>query len=498
MKKILRNALLLSAISTCALGQTVIEGVDYKFTLKWNKATSKHDTVSFEKQLYKFSSTDTSVYELNSKAYNYYPGGIYDQKSYFKLYSTKGVKIANINAGVFFDSTVSYNPNANGTLDWAKFAMLKSTFSNGKPVESITKIDFSAYGLGVIDYMKASYHDISAGVYSVANSTLYPKPTPGDSTVYMKNGSYDTSAVKWSYNTSSKTFEKKSKTVWMFTNSGKQSGSIDYNYDMASGIYVPTKKQEKTYPSNFIDVQKSYTYNFSTKNWVLNSVDSTYKSANGNTDVTKSYSMVNSVLEYTEKKVKVAAFNFVESSPKPAAPSNLTISASILRTESPLATTKYTLNWKDNSYNETKFEIYRKEANSPAAATAIGTVGANITTYQDATVDAAKSYEYYVVAANGDLKSDFSNTSKTTVLGIVDELGFASTLKLYPNPTQNTWTLSGVQAAERIVVRSVEGRVILEQKNTSSIDASYLEPGQYFMTIEFNDGSKVTKSVVKQ
>jgi hypothetical protein len=84
------------------------------------------------------------------------------------------------------------------------------------------------------------------------------------------------------------------------------------------------------------------------------------------------------------------------------------------------------------------------------------------------------------------------------VTGIADQFGFTSTLKLYPNPTQNTWNLSGGQSAARIIVRSLEGKVIVEQDNTSTIDASYLEPGHYLMIIEFNDGSKVTRSVMKQ
>jgi len=502
MKKLLRNTLLLSALSTSVMAQNarteaIVEGVDNTFTLNWNKTTSSHDTVLFEKQMYKFNTADTSVYELISKSYNYYKGGVYNQKDYFKLYSTQGVKIANINAGVFFDSTISHTPNTNGSLEWSRFTSLKSTFANGKPVESITKADFSAYGLGVIDYLKAKYHDLSPGVYSVANITLFPTPTFNDSTVYMKDGSFDTTSIKYKYNKSTKAFDQYAKTNWMFTANGKQAGSIDYTYDVTTSSYIPTKKQEKTYPTSLIEVQKSYNYDLTTKAWILSAVDSTYKNSEGNTSLRKYYSVVNNVLEYTSKKVMVSSFNFIESTPKPAAPSDLKITASNLRTEELQAVIKNTLSWTDNSYNEKNFEIFRKEV-GPANATKIGTVGANVTTYQDVTADGAKSYEYYVVAVNGDFRSDFSNTTIFSPTALSDEFGYASGLNLYPNPTQNTWTLSGSQTAEKISVMSMQGKTMIIQYNSSAVDASSLEPGKYLMTLEFKDGSKITKSVIKQ
>ena len=502
MKKLLRNTLLLSSLTTSVIAQSlrteaIAEGVDNNYTLNWNKTTLKHDTVLYEKGIYKYNTADTSVYELISKSYDYYKGGIYNQKDYFRLYSSQGVKIANINAGVFFDSTISYTPNANGSLDYSKFASLKSTFANGKPVESVTKIDFSAYGLGVIDYVKAKYHDLSPGVYSVASIVLFPKVAFGDSIVYMKNGSYDTAGIKYKYNSTTKVFEKYGKTNWLFTGNGKQAGKVEYTFDIASNSYTPTKKQEKTYAGNLIEIEKSYFYNLSTKAWVLQSLDSTYKKSDGNTDVKKSYVAVDNVLEYTGKKVNVSSVSFIESTPKPAAPTNLKITASNLRTEELQSVIKNTLSWTDNSYNEKNFEIFRKETGG-AQATKIGTVGANITTYQDITADAAKSYEYSVVAVNGDFRSDFSNTTTSYPLSLSDEFGYTSGLKLYPNPTQNTWTLSGSQAAEKISVMSIEGKTIIVQNNCSVVDASSLEPGKYLMILELKDGSKITKSVIKQ
>lgn len=64
-----------------------------------------------------------------------------------------------------------------------------------------------------------------------------------------------------------------------------------------------------------------------------------------------------------------------------------------------------TLSWTDNSNNETGFEIER--APKGRAFAKIGTVGANVTTYLDATAKAGDSYSYRVRAFNG---SGFSLT----------------------------------------------------------------------------------------
>jgi hypothetical protein len=70
------------------------------------------------------------------------------------------------------------------------------------------------------------------------------------------------------------------------------------------------------------------------------------------------------------------------------------------------------LNWVDNSNNETQFEIQRRI--SPTAFAAIGSVGANVTTYTDNTPQSGTAYDYVVRAINSAGGSAFSNMVSVT------------------------------------------------------------------------------------
>ena len=74
------------------------------------------------------------------------------------------------------------------------------------------------------------------------------------------------------------------------------------------------------------------------------------------------------------------------------------------------------LNWKDNSSDETGFEIWRSVYGSGTYAL-FATVGKNVTTYTDTTVQAGVQYYYMVRAytASGSLYSPYSNTASVGV-----------------------------------------------------------------------------------
>lgn len=77
-------------------------------------------------------------------------------------------------------------------------------------------------------------------------------------------------------------------------------------------------------------------------------------------------------------------------------------------------TTPYNLTWKDNSDNETGFEIERSES-FESGFTKIGTVAANITTYSDTTAVANTTYYYRVRATiSGGRVSGYSNVISPT------------------------------------------------------------------------------------
>jgi titin len=89
----------------------------------------------------------------------------------------------------------------------------------------------------------------------------------------------------------------------------------------------------------------------------------------------------------------------------PAAPTLLTTSAA--------SSTQITLNWTDNSNNETGFNVERQNG---AAWSIVKTVGPNVTTYSDTGLAASTAYTYRVSAVNGAAVSGYTNTSTATTL----------------------------------------------------------------------------------
>jgi hypothetical protein len=95
---------------------------------------------------------------------------------------------------------------------------------------------------------------------------------------------------------------------------------------------------------------------------------------------------------------KFAKIETVVTGSAPAAPGNLTATA---------GPGGITLNWEDNSDNETSFSIGRKEFGGIWAT--LVELPADTTTYLDETAEAGKTYTYKMVAENSFGTSDFSN-----------------------------------------------------------------------------------------
>jgi len=89
----------------------------------------------------------------------------------------------------------------------------------------------------------------------------------------------------------------------------------------------------------------------------------------------------------------------------PAAPSNLKATAVSAR--------QVNLTWTDNSSNETGF-IIQRSTNNGSSWVQIATVGVNVTTYSDTTVQKKHTYEYRVIAYNAFGNSSPSNMATIT------------------------------------------------------------------------------------
>ncbi len=69
------------------------------------------------------------------------------------------------------------------------------------------------------------------------------------------------------------------------------------------------------------------------------------------------------------------------------------------------------LTWTDQSTGESGFKIERQHPNAYGSYVQIGTVGANVTSFNDTTAGAGTSYNYRVRAYNASTNSDYSNVA---------------------------------------------------------------------------------------
>jgi hypothetical protein len=92
----------------------------------------------------------------------------------------------------------------------------------------------------------------------------------------------------------------------------------------------------------------------------------------------------------------------------PNSPTNLSISA--------ISGSQTRLTWRDNSTNETGFEIYRQEMNVQGVANKlVGSVKPNVTTFADAGLTPGSSYNYQVYAVSAASRSDFYAGAQITM-----------------------------------------------------------------------------------
>jgi hypothetical protein len=107
------------------------------------------------------------------------------------------------------------------------------------------------------------------------------------------------------------------------------------------------------------------------------------------------------------------------STPPPAAPSNLIVTAA--------SSTQINLTWTDNSNNETNFQIERSP-DGTNGWTPLGTVGANVMSYANSSLTCGTTYYYRVQAFNTSGNSAYSNVASAqptcTPTGVIFADGF--------------------------------------------------------------------------
>ena len=188
--------------------------------------------------------------------------------------------------------------------------------------------------------------------------------------------------------------------------------------------------------------------------------------------------------------------------PLPNAPTNLTA----LNT----GTLVNTVNWVDNSNNETGFELWYNNA-SAATFSLLSTLPANITTYTHTGLSYTTTYCYKALATNSVGASVFTNTDcATTPAELIDETGIAKQsnnlqFSIYPNPSKGLFSISFAQGAKpiTIIVTDAIGRVVKEEQfpsnaNTSNFKFILSAPqGLYFAKITSTNDTYAEKLIIE-
>ena len=130
----------------------------------------------------------------------------------------------------------------------------------------------------------------------------------------------------------------------------------------------------------------------------------------------------------------------------PAAPTDLTASA--------LSTTEVTLSWKDNANNEIGIKIERKGSGGYVQ---VGTVGTDVTNYNDSGLAPGTTYSYRIKAYNSAGDSPYSN--EVTVATLPGQIIIPTIIKFYINNT--TYYIDNVVKTMDTVPIIMESRTLL-------------------------------------
>jgi len=155
-----------------------------------------------------------------------------------------------------------------------------------------------------------------------------------------------------------------------------------------------------------------------------------------------------------------------------------------------------TLNWTDNSGNETGFRIER--ATGAGAFTEVGTVAANVTTYNDATALPGATYTYRVFAYNvaGDsLPSDYVSiaavapTAPTTLHAVASARGVnPSTVTLSWNDNSNNETGFTIQRSSGPSFKKAVSIFAAGPNTTSFVDTTVVSKKVYYYRVAAANG----------
>lgn len=467
----------------------------YEIKLEVNELTGKEDTVEVNDNYSKLNTADSSLVEMINTNYKYYPTFKLDLATKFRIKGAPGT-VTVIDGNLIYDSLFFFSPNTTGATNWVTQGYSATTYNGTLPKETTSYLDYAALGIpipGVVANSKTTYTYPSANVKTRAEYNLLEE-MPDDSSISYYDGKKDTATYTFMYDEDLEVFVPSNKNISKYNAKGEEIEEIDFSYNSNTKLYEYASKNELIEVSATLDIDKYYSW---TNNaWVLRGFDSTFYDSKGNKTLVKSYSK-NTLgnIVYSGRTIVKESLEIIPSSPVPATPSNIMVVNTVVQARLEGAA-RNTITWKDNSYNETGFEIYRKKP-TDADFYIINIVGPNVTVDYDVTNE-GEEYIYAVIAVNDNFKSPISNGVSNKPTGIISDGTNTLKVAVFPNPTTDKWFVSGIANAKNVSLSTVDGHAIDFAIQADAIDASGLNNGLYILKVEDANGITRTAKVFKK
>lgn len=158
------------------------------------------------------------------------------------------------------------------------------------------------------------------------------------------------------------------------------------------------------------------------------------------------------------------------------------------------------LNWADNSTVEDSFVIERSES-VQTVYVPIGSVPADTTHFEDATVQAMTNYYYRVKAINTNGNSPYTNEVNEIIMTSNTNNLSQNQFRVYPNPASNLVFVETFDIDTKVELYNVSGQQMMVDRQvnqkTIQLDLTTLSKGIYFLHVIINNDFQVVKVLVE-
>lgn len=512
-----KSLLSLALMATTGIFAQKNAGV-YILDIQKDLFTSKMDTVNLSKIdfVYTGSIENPKLIRYKQEDYNYNKDySRFEQSNKLETFGT----VASLGSNFLYSDSIHFSfPAKNGSLDWQLYHKTYATKDNqGRVTSNKSYTDFSYFDFTPIFYIPKGFIFSSrdAFFYSGNKQTILSTRIANgfiqdgiqyvsDSTIRIADKQdRDSLLFEYSFNEEDSTLYLSSKTSTVHTDKNNWTETTT-SYEVDGTISSQSKIEHTS--GNLVEVSTTYNYD---EGWALSAVDSTFYDADSISNLVKTYEMsvFSEELELSKISITSKSLNFLKGNPIPTAPKNFTIWSllSSARTDGTQETHPgYELKWDDESYNETGFEIYRKEVgSSDPQPTLIHTTTANIETYTDHDVQKGIVYEYYIIAI-GEVPGEGSQIQNKSLpvaarsdgtTGTEEQILFAS-IAVSPNPIENEMiALRGLQGTANYEIYTVEGQQIAQGTVSAqeTIATNGLQKGMYLLKLQQAGSTKAMK-----